>query len=53
MVIHRNALKRFVQTAQVNHVVLADGDLDGSGQLELPGLPGKEVDLEDGRGQEA
>lgn len=43
-VVHRNALKRFTRTLQVNHVVLADGELDGQQQLKLPGLPGREVD---------
>lgn len=45
-VIHRNSLKRFVRTYNVNHIVLADGELDGSGQLRLPGLPGTEVQEE-------
>lgn len=41
-VVHRNSLKRFIRTMSVNHVVLADGELDGCG-LELPGLSGAET----------
>lgn len=52
-VIHRNSLKRFVRTAQVNHVVIADGQLDGSGQLELPGLPGRDTDSDNERAAQA
>lgn len=48
-VVHRNSLKRFVRGFQVNHIVLVDGELDGQGQLELPGMP----DLEEDRNQRA
>lgn len=39
-VVHRNSLKRYHRTYQVNHVVIADGSLDADDQLRLPGLPG-------------
>lgn len=52
-VIHRNALKHFLQTAQVNHVVLADGELDDSDHLQLPGLPGSKETHQDKRAEEA
>jgi hypothetical protein len=44
-VMHRNHLKRFIRTEMVNTVVIADGQLDRTGQLEIPSLPGMEEDL--------
>lgn len=41
-VTHHNHLKHYVRSVSVNHVVLADGELDNTGQLELPGLPTRE-----------
>lgn len=38
-VMHRNHLRQYVRMMQVNHVVLADAELDGQGQLELPPTP--------------
>lgn len=52
-VIHQNSLKRFIQTREVNHVVLADGQLDRDDQLKLPGLPGSEEPGENVRDQRA
>ena len=39
-VLHRNHIKRYIRTEQVNSVVLADDSLEGEGQLPLPRLPG-------------
>lgn len=52
--VYRNSLKRFLRCTQVNHVVLADGGLDGQGHLELPRLPGaEEMEGVDTRNEEA
>lgn len=39
-ILHRNHIKRYVRSIQTNHVVLADGQLDRQGELELPLMPG-------------
>lgn len=45
-VMHRNHLKRYIRSVNINHVILVDGDLDNTGQLELPGLAvGGDVEL--------